>query len=335
VVIFRFIDEPDKFYFRSVDLDGEKGYLLEVDLSYPPELHDAHSDLPLAPEHITVTPQMLSGYNSVDDTFREQTCLVPNLRDKSRYVLHIRNLKLYTDLSMKVDRIYKVMEFDQKAFLAPYISFNAEKRRMARLSFEKDFFKLMSNAVYGKTIEQLQNRVNVKLVTDPNKVKKCIRKPTCKRFEIINNDLVMILMTKQKLLMNKPIYAGMAILDIAKTVVYQFHYHYMVSKYSPDRCKLLFTDTDSLTYKVRTDDISDDMKPVAEEMFDCSDYLTSHPLYSKTNKKKVGCWKDENSCDSPISEFVGLCAKLYSISSAKSNKIKAKGILKSYKIHKL
>jgi len=181
---------------------------------------------------LTVTPQMLSEYNCADDTFRGQTCLVPNLRDKSRYVLHIRNLKLYTDLGMKVDRIHKVMEFDQKAFLAPYIAFNTEKRRMARSSFEKDFFKLMSNAVYGKMIEQLQNRVNVKLVTDPNKVKKFIRKPTCKRFKIINNDLVMILMTKQKLLINKPIYAGMAILDIAKTVVYQFHYHYMAEVFA-------------------------------------------------------------------------------------------------------
>ena len=125
---------------------------------------------------------------------------------------------------------------------------------MARSSFEKDFFKLMSksNAVYGKTIEQLRNRVNVKLASDPIKVKKWIRKPTCKRFEIINSNLVMISMTKQKLLMNKPIYAGMAILDIAKTVVYQFHYHYMMSKYSPDRCRLLFTDTDSLTYEVQT-----------------------------------------------------------------------------------
>ena len=96
--------------FQTVDLDGEKGYLLEVDLLYPPELHDAHSDLPLAPEHITVTPQMLSEYNSSDDTFRGQTCLVPNLRDKSRYVLHMRNVKLYTDLGMKVDRIHKVLE---------------------------------------------------------------------------------------------------------------------------------------------------------------------------------------------------------------------------------
>jgi len=84
---------------------------------------------------------------------------------------------------------------------------------------------------------------------------------------------------------------------------------------------------------LQMDDIYKDMKAVAEEMFDCSDYLTSHLLYSETNKKRVGCWKDENSSDTPRSDFVSLHMKLYSISSAKSNKIKAKGILKSYKIH--
>ena len=116
-------------------------------------------------------------------------------------------------------------------------------------------------------------------------MKKWIRRPTCNRFEIINSDLIMISMTKQKLLLNKSIYAGMAILDIAKMVVYQFHYHYMMSKYLPDQCRLLFTNTDSLTYEVQMDDIYEDMKAFAEEMFDCSDYSTTHPLSSETNKK--------------------------------------------------
>jgi len=106
-------------------------------------------------------------------------------------------------------------------------------------------------------------------------------------------------------------------------------------KYSPDQCRLLLTDTDSLTYEVQTDDIYEDMKPVAEEMFDCSDYPTTCPLYSETNKKRVGCWKNKNSSDSPICELVGLHTKLYSICSAKSNKVNGKGISKSHKIHKL
>jgi len=125
--------------------------------------------------------------------------------------------------------------------------------------------------------------------------------------QIINNDLVMILMTKQKLLINKPIYAEMAISDIAKMEVYPFHYHYMVSKYLPDRRRLLFTDTDSLTYEVQMDDIYEDMKPVAEDMFDCSDYPTGHPLYSEKNKKRVRCWMDENSSDSQLVSLWSSC----------------------------
>ena len=108
-------------------------------MSYPSELHDVHSNLPLAPEYITIRPPMLSEYNSADDMLHKQTCLVPNSRDKSRYVLHIRNLKLYMDLSLKVDRIHKVLEFEQKAFLVSYIVFNIEKGRMARSSFENFF----------------------------------------------------------------------------------------------------------------------------------------------------------------------------------------------------
>jgi len=94
----------------------------------------------------------------------------------------------------------------------------------------------MSNAVYGKTIKQLHNRSHINLVMDPDKVMKLIRKPTCKRFEIINSDLVMILSVKRQIVMNKPIYAGMAVLDIAKTVMYQFHYQYATEIFGANCC---------------------------------------------------------------------------------------------------
>jgi len=162
---FRFLDEPEKFDYRSVQVDGDTGYLLEVDFVYPTELHDVHSDLPLAPQHMKVTPEMLSDYNT-DPNFRGQTSLIPNLYDKSKYVLHIKNLQLYTELGLKVAKIHKVLACEQKAFLAPYIQFNTEKRRLARSGFEKDFFKLMSNAVYGKTIEQMRDRTHIRLISD-------------------------------------------------------------------------------------------------------------------------------------------------------------------------
>ena len=105
--------------------------------------------------------------------------LTPNLYNKTKYVLYLRNLQLYTQLGMKVLKIHRVLAFDQKAYLAPYILFNTEKRQNARSDFEKDLYKLLSNAVYGKTIEQLRSRTHIKLISDPEMAKRYIRKPTC------------------------------------------------------------------------------------------------------------------------------------------------------------
>jgi len=172
---FRFSDKPEHFDFRSVQHDDDTSYILEVDLQYPPELHDSHSDLPLAPEHLKVTPDMLSAYSNGDENFCAQVALTPNLSDKTKYVLYLKNLQLYTQLGLNVLKIHRVLAFDQKAFLAPYILFNAEKRQQARLDFEKDLYKLLSNAVYLKTIEQLRNRMHIKVISDPDEAKRNIR----------------------------------------------------------------------------------------------------------------------------------------------------------------
>ena len=334
---FRFLEDPEKFDFETIQHDDDTGYILEVDLQYPQHLHDSHSDLPLAPEHLKVTPDMLSEYSNTDSSFHGQCALTPNLYDKKKYVLYLRNLQLYTQLGLKVKKIHRVLAFDQKSYLAPYILFNTEKRMQARSDFEKDLYKLLSNAVYGKTIEQLRSRTHIKLISDSNIAKRYIRKPTCKSFHIINEDLTMIQLGKRKIQMNKPIFAGMVILDIAKTVVYDMHYNYVLNKFSPEKAKLLFTDTDSLTYSIETNDIYEDLLPDAAALFDCSEYPESHILYSTMNKKKLGKWKDENSKTGPIRQFVGIRAKMYSIrcSDKKFNKVKSKGIIKAYRQHKL
>ena len=128
---FRFLEDPENFNFRSAQYDDDTGYILEVDMQYPEELHDRHSDLPLGPEHLKVTPDMLSEYSKNDSSFRGQTALTPNLYDKRKYVLYIKNIQLYTHLGMKVQKIHRVLSFDQKAYLAPYILFNTEKRQHA------------------------------------------------------------------------------------------------------------------------------------------------------------------------------------------------------------
>jgi len=333
----QFLEYPENFDFRSVWHDDDTGYILEDDLQYPIELHDSHSDLPLAPEHLKVTPDMLSDYSNGDKNFRGQVAHTPNLYDKKKYVLYLKNLQLYTQLGMNVLKIHTVLAFDQKAYLAPYILFNTEKCQQARSDFEKDLYKLLSNAVYGKTIEQLRNRMHIKLISDPDEAKRNIRKPTCNSFHIINEDLIMVHLGKQKIMMNKPIFAGMVILDIAKTVVYEMHYNYIHKKFSSERAKLLFTDTDSLTYSIETGDIYEEMLPDVEDHFDCSKYPETHVLYSTANKKRLRKWKDEYSKTGPIRQFVGIRAKMYSIRCDKKefDKVKAKGSAKVYRQHKL
>ena len=132
--------------------------------------------------------------------------------------------------------------------------------------------------------------------------------------------------TKSKVVMNKPIYCGQAILDIAKTFMYDFHYNVMMAKYGPDKCKLLFTDTDSLCYHVETDDIYKDMA-VMSDKFDFSAYPEDHPLYNKDNCAVILKMKDETN-GVPISEFVGLKPKMYAYRTELYEDKKAKGVKK-------
>ena len=154
--------------------NSEKGLILEVDLEYPKELHDLHNDYPLGSEKVKVTDNMLSGYcKKIQKKFNISTGLVhkliPTLCDKEKYVLHYRNLQLYLDLGLKLKKVHRVLEFNQSPWLKQYIDFNTQKRTQAKNSFEKDFFKLMNNSVFGKTMENIRKRVDVRLITDKKK----------------------------------------------------------------------------------------------------------------------------------------------------------------------
>ena len=140
---------------------------------------------------------------------------------------------------------------------------------MATNDFEKDFFKLMNNSVFGKTMENIRNRVDVRLRTSEKSVEKLVLKPNFERLTIFNEDLVTVQMKKTALVYNKPVYLGMSILDISKILMYDFHYNNMKAKYR-DNCKLLMTDTDSLMYEVKTDDFYKDIREDVREKFDTS-----------------------------------------------------------------
>ena len=163
-------------------------------------------------------------------------------------MLHYRNLQLYLDLGLKVKKVHRVLEFNQSPWLKQYIDFNTEKRKHARNPFEKDFFKLMNNSVFGKTMKNLCKRVDIRLVNNEMKLLKLTSKPTYASSKMFNENLVAVHKIKETRTLNRPAYVGMC-----KTLMYDFHCNYSKNKYG-DRAKLLFTDTDSLTYEIEAED---------------------------------------------------------------------------------
>ena len=289
--------------------------ILEVDLEYPPELHQLHNDYLLDPEKMTVRPEMLSDYSREILEREKMTIgkvekLIPNLYNKEKYVLHYRNLQLYLKLGMKLKKIHRALEFSHSNWLEKYIAFNTKKRAEAKNAFEKDFFKLMNNSVFGKSMENLPKRCNIKLVPDPREMERLAAKPTYVWHKIFHENLVAVYSKLMKLKLDKPSYVGMTILDLSKTFMYDFHYNYIHKKY-PD-AQLLFTDTDSLTYHMKTEDIYRDFL-ADRELFDNSDYPPNSEFYFSENKKVIGKFKDETAVV-PIKEFIGLKSKMYSFS---------------------
>ncbi|KAK3107369.1 hypothetical protein FSP39_012926 [Pinctada imbricata] len=321
--------------------DGAHGFTIECDLEYPDEIHDLHNCYPLAPEHKIVTEEELSPYNKalwnklhpVEDENKRpkkiQFCkkLIPTLENKVAYIVHYRNLQFYLKHGMKLKKIYRVLEYRQEPWLKPYIDFNTRMRQNAKSEFEKAFFKLIVNAVFGKMLEILRNRVNIKLIQNEKMLRKYCAKPSFQRLQIFNEDLVGVENSKVTLLLNKPIYVGQTILDLAKLVMYQYHYDFIKREYG-ERAELLFTDTDSLLYEIETEDVYKDIAQ-NQDLYDLSNYPPNHFLYNQTNKKVVLKMKDE--CGGvPIRNFIGLRSKMYSIKlEDSSEKRTAKGISKS------
>ena len=291
--------------------DTNQGYIFEVDLEYPQSLWEEHNDYPLAPERIKI--------NKVDK-------LVSTFLPKTHYVLHYKNLKQYLEEGMILKKVHRGIKFYQSPWMEPYIRKNTELRKEAKNAFEKDFFKLMNNSVFGKTIENIRKRQNVKLLDNRKKALKLSSKPNFDRATIFDEHLVAIHMKKTEVYFNKPIYVGQAILDLSKTLMFDFHYNYIKKKYG-EKAELLMTDTDSLMYLIQTDDVYYDIKKDVKKKFDTSNFPDVHPSGIKTgvNEKVVGKFKNEAAANN-ITHFVGLSSKLYSylmeISYGKNGKLK-------------
>jgi hypothetical protein len=320
---------------KKYDCSGDKGCFVECDLEYPEHLHDEHNNYPLAPESRTVLKKELSPYQTFQlESHNEKhseaiSKLVPNLYNKEKYVCHIKNLQYYISKGLILTGVYRVLEFNQSDWLKPYIDFNTNKRKQSKSDFDKDRYKLMNNAPYGKTMENMRGRVDIQLYTEEKQALKQFSKPQYCEHKIYSKNLIAIKKAPKIVKLNKPVYVGFTVLELSKLHMYEFHYDYIKPKYGVN-ATLLFTDTDSLCYSIKTDDLYKDNRENAD-LFDFSNYTQDgYRTCDKTNEKKIGCFKDETD-GVPIVEFVGLRSKCYSVLLENDNEKKTcKGIKRSY-----
>ena len=217
--------------------------------------------------------------------------LVLNLRDEKGYIIHIRALNEALKHGLIPDRIHRVIEFDQSAWMKPYTDFNTQLRAKAKNDFEKDFFRLMNNSVFGKTMENIRKHRNIKLVTNREAYLKTVMKPNFKSGVLFGENLMGCEMGKVKVVMKKHVYLGQAILDLSWIIMYEFHYDYMRPKFKDPQ--LCYMDTDSLIYNIKTNDFYEDIVDDIPARFDTSGYCPNRPLSIGLNKKVIGLMKDE------------------------------------------
>ena len=234
--------------------------------------------------------------------------LIPNLFDKRKYVIHIRALDQALKHGLILEKIHRAIEFDQSDWMKSYIDFNTQLRTQARNDFEKDFYKLMNNAVFGKTMESIRKHRNIKLVTNEESYLRTVMKPNFKSGVRFGKNLMGCEMGKIKVIMKKPVYLGQAILDLSKIIMYEFHYDYMKPKFKD--LKLCYMDTDSLVYEIKTKDFYADIADDIPARFDTSGYCPDRPLLVGLTKKVIRLMKDELG-GAIMTEFVALRPELY------------------------
>ena len=312
--------------------DSGVGYILEVDLHYPDNLHDNHRDFPLAPTKETIHYRDLSNWQlsiierMTNNTDRQSPSkkLIQTLADKLNYTVHYITLKLYVHLGMQIRKVHRVLQFKQAKWMKPYIELNTAKRKEAVNKFEESFYKLMNNSSYGKTLESKRNRVNVSLVCSEEEVGGLTTSPFFDSFKIFNENLAAITTKKRTIVWNKPTIVGATVLDLAKFHMYDFHYNVMRKNFN---CRLLYSDTDSLLYEIKQKDFYKELlsNPSLRNNFDLSNYPPSHELYNMDQKMVTLKFKDEFG-GQILREFIGLKPKMYSILYGDNQKLSAKGV---------
>ena len=240
-------------------------------------------------------------------------------------------LKFYIRHGMIVDKVHNIISFRQSRWLEKYINFNTEKRNKAKNDFEKDFYKLLNNAFYGKTMENLRNRLKIKFIKKDD-YREIIKQQSRLSFNGIHKSYEncdSYTFKKNEVLMDKPIYLGFSLLELSKLLMYETYYSKLQPYFGQENIQLHYMDCDSFVLSIETQNIINDLKNL-EELFDFSNLDKNQEFFSNQNKKVVGKFKIETPENIWIDEFVALRSKCYAFKCGDNSKNKLKGISKSY-----
>ena len=316
--------------------DSDIGYFIELDLNYPDKIKEKTKIFPIAPVNKKYDPDDFSDYMKeiIPDTYTQNKKLICDWSDKKNYLIHYRMLKVYVRHGMIVDKVRDIISFKQSRWLEKYINFNTQKRNQAVNDFEKVFYKLLSNTFYGKTMENVRNRLKINFVKK-NDNKEIIKQQPKLIFNGIHKSYEncdSYAFKQSEVLMDKPKYLGFSVLELSKLLIYEAYYDKLQPYFGQENIQLHYMDTDSFVLSVNTKDIIKDLKNL-EDIFDFSNLDENHELISNKNKKVIRKFKLEDPKNIWIDEFICLRIKMYAFKCGDDSKNKLKGVSKTQSKH--
>ena len=317
-------------------VDSDIGYIVEVDLNYPENLKKKTKNFLFAPVNKENNHDNFNDYMKTTrpDNYTQTKKLICDWSDKKNYLVLYRMLKFYVRHGMVVDKVHSVISFKQSKWLEKYTNFITQKRNQAVNLFEKDFYKLLNNAFYGKTMENVRNRLKRKFIKkdDYREIVKQQSKLTFNGIHKSYENCDSYTFKQNEGLMDNPIYLGFTVLELSKLLMYETYYDKLQPYFGQKKLQLHYMDTDSFVLSVKTKDISRDLKNL-EDRFDFRNLDKSHELFSNKNKKLIGFFKVETPKNIWIDEFSCLRSKKHAFKCGDDSKNKLNGFSKSQSKH--
>ena len=312
--------------------DSDIGYFIEAHLNNPDKIKAKTKNFPFSHVNKKIDPDIFKDYMKTikPATYKQTKKLICDWSDKTNYLVHYRMLKFYVRHGMIVDEVHSIISFKQSRWLEKHINFNTQRRNKAKNDFEKDFYKLLNNAFYGKTMENVRNRLQIKFIEkdDYREIIKQQSKITFNGIHKSNENCDSYTFKQNEVLMDKPIYLGFTVLELSKLLLYETYYDKLQPYFGQENIQLHYMDTDSFILSVNTKDIVKDLKDL-KDIFDFSNLDKNHELFSDKKKKVNGFFKIETPKSIWIDEFVCLRSKMYAFKCGNDSKNKLKGVSKS------